>query len=468
MKKHLSKYGLSLLIILLVISNSSFSLVNAQAPIQGTPAMIIPVYVYPTYWNGSANVLVGSWKTIATTTPDNADDVIIANVDTGPCNYSGSTCSTDPSYTLAIHDAIAEGWKIYGYVDTGYLGATIPGNSSTPRETRSGSTLESAWISQIETDETEWHNEWGSDISGLFLDDVTGLSSDVTTYQNLAKFDASFYGNNIIFNPGDAPSSAYTDAGVFNSGNTMQFFESCYSSAGTGCSSTVTWNPGVSPVSYSPSSPTFYSGIPAMFTVYSTPSSDMNSVISTAKAYGARYVYVSDQNFGATSQSPNGTTYCSGSPYCNLPTYFSTENATLVQPAPSTSSSSSGGSTLSGSPSSESSVASSKGTPANEVSPSDKSQITPLGVTQKSTKTATNTATSPLPVSAHPALTGQAITKQYVKHSSTSLVLWFGTILIIVVVAGVYVLARKSIINKRKSSIDQNKPNNDNVIVRHI
>jgi len=485
MKKRSHYCWLILVIVVFVVSISSFTLVNAQIPAQGTPAMIIPAYVYPTYWNGSANVLVGSWKTLDTTHPDNPDDIIIANVDTGPCDYSGSTCTTDPSYTMAIDDAVAEGWKIYGYIDTGYLGETISGNGSTPRQTRSGSTLESAWISQIETDETEWYNEWGNDISGLFLDDVTGLSSDVATYQSLAKYDSNLYGGNIIFNPGDAPSSSYTATGAFNSGNSMQFFESCYSSAGTGCSNAVTWNPGVSPISYSPSSPTYYTGIPAMFTVYSTPTSDMSSVISTAKAFGARYVYVSNQDFGATSQNPDGTTYCSGSPYCNLPSYFATENAALVQLTVSSSNGTSGASTVSNSPAGGSSVSSNNtstvsNSPAggssvssnntstvNQASPSTKSQTTVLS-TKNPLKTDINHETYPLSTHQPSTLKLQSTAKQPTKSTEPFLEIGIVSIVVILIMASSSLLVKKLIIPKKKPTAINNENTDNSIVVRHF
>lgn len=311
------------------ISSGTGQADSSSSLTQGKPALMIPAYVYPTYYNGSNNVLVGTWATLASTKPANPNDIVIANVDTGPCNYSGTSCAIDPNYTMAINAIIAEGWKVYGYVDTGYLGTTVPGNGSTPRVTRGGSTSESAWIKQIEMDETEWHSAFGNHISGLFLDDVSNTSSYLSVYQTLATYDSSYYGGNIIFNPGDAPSSAFTAAGAFQTGNAMQFYESCYSSSGTGCSGAMTWNPGTTPANYSPLAPTDYKGIAAIFTIYSTPQTDLSSVISTAQSLGAAYLYVSDQDFGATSYFPNGKEYCSGSPYCNLPTYFNTENTDL-------------------------------------------------------------------------------------------------------------------------------------------
>lgn len=312
------------------VSPSTNQVISSQGFTQGQPALMIPAYVYPAYFNGSSNVLVGTWATLAKTKPANPNDIVIANVDTGPCNYSGTTCSIDPNYTMAIKAIIAEGWKVYGYVDTGYLGTTVPGNSTTPRLTRSGSTSESAWINQIQMDETQWYKAFGKNISGLFLDDVSNSSSYLSVYQSLATYDSTYYGNNVIFNPGDAPSSTFTVPGAFHSGNAMQFYESCYSSSGSGCSGGMTWKPGSTPADYSPLSPSFYRGIAAVFTVYSTPQADLNSVISSAKSLGAAYLYVSDQNFGAISYFPNGNEYCSGSPYCNLPTYFNSENTDLA------------------------------------------------------------------------------------------------------------------------------------------
>lgn len=309
---------------------SSVEFGNQTASISQTaPALMIPAYVYPTYYNGSQNVLIGSWATLAKTKPANKNDIIIANVDTGPCKYVGTSCTIDPNYTNAINAVIAEGWKVYGYVDTGYLGTSVPGNGSTPRYTRSGSSSESAWINQIKQDETQWYKEWRNKISGLFLDDVSNNSAYLTIYQSLSKYASTYFGGNIIFNPGDQPNSTYTAANAFPSGNAMQFFESCYSSSGIGCANAMTWLPGTTPINYSAAYPSNYKGISAVFSVYSAPYSALSSIIASAKAYGAKYLYVSDQNFGAKSYFPNNTVYCSGSPYCNLPSYFNILNQDL-------------------------------------------------------------------------------------------------------------------------------------------
>ncbi|MGZ4761491.1 MAG: spherulation-specific family 4 protein [Ilumatobacteraceae bacterium] len=108
----------------------------------------------PGYINPTADP--AAWAQLAKSTPQSVG-FVVANVLNGP-DYIPA-----PDWAAVIHNVSASGVKVFGYVDTGYLGTT-------GQRTRLGSSDSIDWMSQIERDVAAWYAFYGSDLTGIFFD----------------------------------------------------------------------------------------------------------------------------------------------------------------------------------------------------------------------------------------------------------------------------------------------------------
>jgi hypothetical protein len=242
---------------------------------QGPPTIAQQVAV-PAYINPDASPATWAQLTATATT---TVGFVVANIENGP-NYGG-----DPGWASVLGSEHAEGVKVLGYVDTGYLGTT--GNL-----TRLGSTATADWISQIEEDVNAWYANYGPDLSGIFFDDAQnacgptpGSDAWSDTYSYLTAYVKSNHpGAMTVDNPGEAVPQCYQDAA-----DVLVTFEGDYSSY-TNAFTALSWSP-VDPKKI-------------WHIVYDVPTSaDMEGVVALSKERGAGYVFVTD----ATLPNPYDT-----------------------------------------------------------------------------------------------------------------------------------------------------------------
>jgi hypothetical protein len=104
--------------------------------------LAVPAYVDPVTDPGTWTELTGAKAGTV--------GIIVANVDNGPGPQPV------PAWASAIQQAHANGSKVLGYVDTGYLGSATSGQPD-GLLTRSGSGGLHAWLEQIESDIDAWY-----------------------------------------------------------------------------------------------------------------------------------------------------------------------------------------------------------------------------------------------------------------------------------------------------------------------
>jgi len=125
------------------------------------------------YWGGDQQ----KWSQLAQTHP--AGTIAIANYDAGP------PASGDGTFTQEVSSAHASGLKVIGYVATGKGGKAL---------------------SEVQQKIDGWY---AYQIDGIFLDEGSTDSGDLSFYQNIANYirAKSSSGNTIVLNPGWVPSS---------------------------------------------------------------------------------------------------------------------------------------------------------------------------------------------------------------------------------------------------------------------
>jgi len=136
--------------------------------------MLVPLYVDP----GS------SWDTVISGAAS-VPTIVIVNPDSGP---GGAPDSSYSSYMTQMADA---GIVMVGYVHTSYGARSL---------------------SDVEADINTYASEW-SHLSGIFLDEVSDSSSELSYYQSLYSYILSLPGFTYdIINPGVLPDSGYANA----------------------------------------------------------------------------------------------------------------------------------------------------------------------------------------------------------------------------------------------------------------
>lgn len=233
----------------------------------------VPAYVDPVTDPGTWTELNGAKA--------GAVGIIVANLDNGP----GSQAV--PAWASAIQQAHANGTKVLGYVDTGYLGSATTSQPS-GLLTRSGSGGLHEWLVQIESDIDTWYQFYGSDLDGIFMDRVTSdcgpapsQSAYADRYRALSEFvKQSHPGAMTALNPGTAVGECFR-----NSADVLVTFEGSY---GDYTSSPRSSTEAFQPLTWSPGDPDKIWHI-----VYAATSHhQLVRALLLSKARGAGYVYV--------------------------------------------------------------------------------------------------------------------------------------------------------------------------------
>jgi hypothetical protein len=196
--------------------------------------------------------------------------IAVANVSSGPGD------GPDPAWTSVIRREHVTGTKVLGYVDTGYFGTT-------GLRTRSGSTSEADWTSQIEQDVNAWFAFYGSGIDGIFFDegqDACGPTSGSNAWVDLygrinAYVKANHPGAMTAINAGRAVPRCYE-----NTEDVLVTFEGSYD----------TYVNHYTPLSWNPVDPS-----KIWHLIYdASTEADMEKAISLSKSRKAGYVYVTN------------------------------------------------------------------------------------------------------------------------------------------------------------------------------
>ena len=185
-------------------------------------------------------------------------------------------------WTSVIKKASANGVKLLGYVDTGYLGTT-------GQRTRLGSTDPIDWMSQIQHDIKSWYQFYGSSLAGIFFDQAQNACGPIADsndwadlYRQLSnEVDRSHPGALTVLNPGIGVPQCYEDAA-----DVIVTFEGSYESY---VGDPTAANP-YAPLSWTPIDP-----MKIWHVVYGASDvSKMNEVVELSKTRSAGYIYVTD------------------------------------------------------------------------------------------------------------------------------------------------------------------------------
>ncbi|MGC0420166.1 spherulation-specific family 4 protein [Embleya sp. AB8] len=231
----------------------------------------VPAYIHP-------GVHPEDWTTLGNAATK--ADVVIANV------YNGPTEDRVDTFAARFAAAHAAGSKVIGYVDTGYLGT-----SSEHLAARTGDSGIAAWRAQIERDIDTWYRLYGSDIGGIFFDqvqNVCGTAGDpeayVSVYRELNEYAKKYHpGAYTIDNPG-----APTDQCYVTAADTLATFEGTRNTY-LGLDTTdeakkyhpAPWEATVDPEKI-------------YHLVYATAENQVPEVLAKSKERNAGYVYVTD------------------------------------------------------------------------------------------------------------------------------------------------------------------------------
>ena len=257
-----------------VLMVSAFVITDrARSTHAAQPDDIAQQLAVPAYVNPLADP--AAWTRLASAAPGSLGFAVV-NVINGP-DYVAQDAWTD-----AIKTASANGVKLVGYVDTGYLGTT-------GQRTRLGSTDPVDWMSQIQHDINAWYQFYGSDLSGIFFDQVQnacGPTSDSNDWADLYRtlsegVERLHPGATTVLNPGTNVPQCYEDAG-----DVIVTFEGSYASY---VGDPAAANP-YTPLSWTPVDPKKIWHI-----VYGAPDVvAMSQVVDLSKTRSAGYVYVTD------------------------------------------------------------------------------------------------------------------------------------------------------------------------------
>ncbi|MBO0731977.1 MAG: fibronectin type III domain-containing protein, partial [Acidimicrobiaceae bacterium] len=235
--------------------------------------------------------------------------IVVVNVYNGPGN------APDRSWKATIAAAHAHGEKVLGYVDTGYLGQTTP-----PRLTGLGDTDETSWTVQAEQDVDRWYAFYGSDIDGIFFDDVLNTCGPTSNsdayanqYESLSDFvHATHPGALTVSNPGIAVPSCYA-----NTADVIGTFEG---DAATYLNPPADQKPKTWQLKDDPDK--FWN------IVYNVSSAQLPAVIAQSKADNAGYIYATPDTL------PNPYDTAPDPTYWSAELAATTSTSTAVPPTP--------------------------------------------------------------------------------------------------------------------------------------
>jgi hypothetical protein len=267
---------------------------HAAQPVDIAQQLAVPAYVNPL-------ADPAAWLRLASSAPGSLGFAVV-NVINGP-DYVAQD-----AWTNTIKSASASGVKLVGYVDTGYLGTT-------GQRTRLGSTNAVDWMSQIQHDINAWYQFYGSDLSGIFFDQVQnacGPTVDANDWADLYRtlsegVERLHPGAITVLNPGTNVPQCYE-----NAGDTIVTFEGSYASY---VDDPAASNP-YTPLSWTPVDPKKIWHI-----VYGAPDvAAMSQAVDLSRTRSAGYVYVTDDVLA--------------NPYDTVPAdaYWSAEQGTVTQP----------------------------------------------------------------------------------------------------------------------------------------
>ncbi|GAA4166438.1 hypothetical protein GCM10022286_31090 [Gryllotalpicola daejeonensis] len=216
-----------------------------------------------------------AWPRLITTGPSLG--FVVVNVSNGP-----GSAAVD-SWKTVIDQAHAAGVKVLGYVDTGYLGGSVP-----VRTTRLGDTDATSWMVQAEQDVDRWYSFYGGSIDGIFFDD--GMNTCGPTAGSTAFSDDYRYLTGVlhdqhlgalsVLNPGITVPQCYED-----SADVLATFEGPASSylAPTADLAPLPWQAKADPDKF-------------WNIVYDVDQSQLPAVMAASKANNAGYIYATDDD----------------------------------------------------------------------------------------------------------------------------------------------------------------------------
>lgn len=228
----------------------------------------VPSYIHP-------NASPEDWFRLSNSSPG-AVGIAVANVINGP-DYTPAS-----EWTSVIHATHANGVKVVGYVDTGYLGTT-------GQRTRLGSSDMEDWFSQIQRDVAKWYEFYGDDLSGIFFDQgqnacgpAPGSNAWADRYRDLSDdVKRNHPGAITILNPGIIVPQCYE-----NTADVLVTFEGSYETYVSGPSAPYLY----APLSWDPVDPRKIWHI-----VYGASSLEqLSTVMTLSRQRGAGYIYVTD------------------------------------------------------------------------------------------------------------------------------------------------------------------------------
>lgn len=233
-----------------------------HAPVTIAQKIGDPSYIDPTTDGGDWDRLIGSTAGKVA--------IAVANVSNGPGH------GPEPAWASVIQREHATGTKVLGYVDTGYFGTT-------GLRTRSGSTSEADWTSQIEQDVNAWYAFYGPGIDGIFFDEgqhacgpTSGSNAWVDLYGRINAYaKTNRPGAMTAINPGKVVPRCYE-----NTADVLVTFEGSYDSY-VNHYAPLSWNP-VDPLKI-------------WHLIYdASTQADMEKAVSLSQSRNAGYVYVTN------------------------------------------------------------------------------------------------------------------------------------------------------------------------------
>jgi hypothetical protein len=236
--------------------------------------LLVPAYFYP--GTGGPGGTGDGWAAMATAAGQ-VPLTAILNPNSGPGP------SADPNYVNAITNLENHGGKVVAYVPTLFGGRLL---------------------TSVESDINKYISEYGSQIDGFFIDQMSVTTGTLSYYQSLDSFikglSASYQ---VIGNPGQPfLSSGVTAAQYLSTADVLNIFEGD-NTAFAAYPSGQTW--------YQSFASSRFSNI-----IFNVPGSSLLADINRAESLNAGSVYITDQTL------PN--------PYDQLPSYWDQEVSALA------------------------------------------------------------------------------------------------------------------------------------------
>lgn len=239
-------------------------------------ALLVPAYIYPT---------LAGWTQYVNGAP--ATQIMVANVNSGP----GTSVNSD--YTTAIAQARAVDAQVANY-GSGLYGSGLYSSQARSSPIQVVGYVHTSFgarpLADVEADIDSWYSFYT--IDGIFVDEVQGDAPNLSYYRTLFNYIKAKtpQRNVVVLNPGTLPLEDYTAIS-----NVIVLFENNYAGYQSSFTSVV------SPSWVKNHPPSQWCSI--IYNIPDIPS--LASVVSSTKAAGIGYVFLTDQN-GYTS-APSST-----------------------------------------------------------------------------------------------------------------------------------------------------------------